>query len=275
MADNQSLAGKTAIVTGASSGIGRAIGIHLARSGAHVYLSGRTQSALVESAAAAGAEGGKATPVAGDLRDPKAVQALVDRAMKETSRLDIMVNTAGVEFPSSIVEGDPERWRTMLETNVLALLVGSQAAVRAMRACGAHGHIVNISSVAGRREATGVYGATKWAANAIATSLRKELENDTIRVVNIMPGAVATNFARNFPPEFVSGIVQSLGIKADIKPGGTLPAEVLDQVAKAGRQFLASADDIARAVIYAVTQPIELNIFEMVVRPQKDLALPS
>ncbi|HTR61830.1 MAG TPA: SDR family oxidoreductase [Candidatus Binataceae bacterium] len=275
MSSNETLAGKTAVVTGASSGIGRAIAIHLARAGAHVFLGGRTQSSLAESAAAAGAAGGKATPVAGDLRDPKQVQALVDRAVKDTGRLDVMVNNAGVEFPSSIIEGDPEKWRTMLETNILALLVGSQSAVRAMRSCGAHGHIVNISSVAGRREGTSVYGATKWAANAIATSLRKELENDTIRVVNIMPGAVATNFARNFPPEFVSGIVQSLGIKADIKPGGTLPPEVLDEVAKAGQQILASADDIARAVMFAVTQPIELNVFEMVVRPQRDLALPS
>ena len=130
--------------------------------------------------------------------------------MKDTGRLDVMVNNAGVEFPSSIIEGNPDRWREMLETNILALLVGSQAAIRAMRACRAHGHIVNISSGAGRREATGVYGATKWAVNALATSLRKELENDTIRVVNILPGAVATNFARNFPPEVVRNIVQSL-----------------------------------------------------------------
>ena len=151
------------------------------------FLGGRTQSSLAEAAAAAGGAGGKATPVAGTSRDPKQVQALVDRAIKDTGRLDVMVNNAGVEFPSSIVEGDPEQWRAMLETNVLALLAGSQAAVRAMRACGAHG-IVNISSSAGRREATGVYGATKWAVNAIATSLRKELENDTIRIVNILPG---------------------------------------------------------------------------------------
>ncbi len=271
----QSLVGKTAVVTGASSGIGRAIAISLTRAGAHVFLAGRSQSALTEATAAAADAGGKATPVAGDIRDPRQAQALVERAVKDTGHLDIMVNNAGVEFPSTIIEGDPERWRTMLETNVLALLVGSQAAVRAMRACGAHGHIVNISSTAGRREASGVYGATKWAVNAIATSLRKELENDTIRVVNIMPGAVATNFARNFPPEFVSRIVQSLGIKADFEPGSTLPSDVLDQVASAGRQILASADDIARAVVFAVTQPIELNIFEMVVRPQRDLALPA
>jgi len=275
MSQSPSLAGKTAIVTGASSGIGRGIAIHLARAGAHVFLGGRTQASLAEATAAAAEAGGKATPVIGDVRDPKQVQALVERAVKDTGRLDIMVNNAGLEFPSSIIEGNPDRWREMLETNVLGLLVGSQAAVRAMRACGAHGHIVNISSVAGRTEASGVYGATKWAANAIATTLRKELENDTIRVVNIMPGAVATNFARNFPPEVVAGIVKSVGINVDIKPGGTLPAEVLDQVAKAGKQILASADDIARAVMFAVTQPIELNVFEMVVRPQKGITLPS
>ncbi len=275
MADNSSLAGRTAVITGASSGIGRAIAVRLAQAGAHVFLAGRSASSLSEAAAAAQAAGGKATPITGDIRDPGQVRALVDQATKDTGRLDIMVNNAGVEFPSSIVDGDPERWRAMLETNVLALLVGSQAAVRAMRACGARGHIVNISSVAGRREASGVYGATKWAVNAIATSLRKELENDTIRVVNIIPGAVATNFARNFPPEFVANILQSLGIKQDFKAGATLPAEVLDRVASAGRQILASADDIARAVLFAVTQPIELNIFEMVVRPQREFALPS
>ena len=140
---------------------------------------------------------------------------------------------------------------------------------------GAAGHIVNISSTAGRSEASGVYGSTKWAVNSIATTLRKELENDKIRVVNIMPGAVATNFARNFPPEFVQGILTSLGVKADIKPGGTVPPELLDQVAAAGKMFLAAADDIARAVVFAVTQPIELNVFEMVVRPQRQLQLPA
>jgi|HubBroStandDraft_1064217.scaffolds.fasta_scaffold177017_1 NADP-dependent 3-hydroxy acid dehydrogenase YdfG len=275
MAETQSLKGHVAIVTGASSGIGRAIAIRLGGAGAHVFLSGRNESLLAEGARAAEAAGGRATAIAGDARDVKQVQGLVDQAVKSTGRLDIMVNNAGLEFPSSIVDGDPERWREMLEVNVLALLVGSQAAIRAMRACGAQGHIVNVSSVAGRREASGVYGATKWAVNAIATTLRQELENDSIRVVNIIPGAVATNFARNFPPAVVAGIVNSLGIKADIKPGGHLAPEVLDQIAANGKLFLAAADDIARAVLFAVTQPIELNIFEMVVRPQRQLQLPA
>jgi NADP-dependent 3-hydroxy acid dehydrogenase YdfG len=240
-----------------------------------VFIAGRTESALNEGVKAIEKAGGRATAVAFDARDVRQVQGLVDKAVKQTGRLDIMVNNAGLEFPGTIIEGDPERWREMLEVNVLALLVGAQAAVRAMRACGAAGHIVNISSVAGRNEASGVYGSTKWAVNAIATTLRKELENDKIRVVNIMPGAVATNFARNFPPEFVNGIVSSLGIKVDFQPGGQLPAAVLDQIAAAGKMFLASADDVARAVLFAVTQPIELNVFEMVVRPQRQLQLPA
>jgi NADP-dependent 3-hydroxy acid dehydrogenase YdfG len=275
MADNQSLKGRTAIVTGASSGIGRAIAIRLGEAGAHVFLAGRIESALTEGCKAVEKAGGRATAVVFDARVVKQVQELVDRAVKATGRLDIMVNNAGLEFPSSIIDGDPERWREMFEVNVLALLVGSQAAVRAMRACGSSGHIVNISSVAGRREASGVYGSTKWAVNSIATTLREELENDKIRVVNIMPGAVATNFARNFPPEFVQGILSSLGIKADIQPGKPVAPELLDQVAAAGKLFLASADDVARSVLFAVTQPIELNIFEIVVRPQRQLQLPA
>ena len=275
MAAAKTLSGKTAIVTGASSGIGRAIALRLGEAGAQVFITGRNKSSLDAIVREIGEAGGKATAHAFDIRDIKALQEFIARAAKDSGRLDIMVNNAGLEYPSSIIEGDPERWREMLEVNVLALLAGSQAAIRAMRACGAHGHVVNISSTAGRSEASGVYGSTKWAVNSIATPLRKELEGDTIRVVNIMPGAVATNFARNFPPEFVQGIVSSLGLKADFKPGEQMPAAILDEVAKAGKMFLAAADDIARAVVYAVTQPIELNVFEMVVRPQRQLQLPS
>jgi NADP-dependent 3-hydroxy acid dehydrogenase YdfG len=275
MAEAKALSGRTAIVTGASSGIGRAIAFRLAEAGAHVFITARTKSSLDEVAGEADRLGGKATGRAFDVRDIKALQDFVARAATETGRLDVMVNNAGLEYPSSIIDGDPERWREMLEVNVLSLLVGSQAAIRAMRACRAHGHIVNISSVAGRTEASGVYGSTKWAVNSIATSLRKELEGDSIRVVNIMPGATATNFARNFPPEFVQGIVSSLALKADFKQGEQMPPDLIDQVAKAGKLFLASADDVARAVLYAVTQPIELNVFEMVVRPQRSLQLPA
>jgi hypothetical protein len=91
--------------------------------------------------------------------------------------------------------------------------------------------------------------------------------------VNILPGVVATNFARNFPPEFLQNLAPALGIKIDLQPGGTIPAEVLDQVAKAAKPVIAGADDIARAVMFAISQPIELNVFEMIVRPQRHLAM--
>ncbi len=272
MSDPHTLSGKTAIVTGASSGIGQATALELAAVGAHVFLGGRTPARMEETAKQIEEAGGRATVVALDVREPAQVQNLVAGAVQQTGRLDILVNNAGVSYPSTIVDGYPERWRTMLETNVLALLVGSQAAIRAMRECGAEGHIVNISSVAGRRDATGVYGATKAAVNSIATTLRAELEEDTIRVVNILPGAVATNFARNFDPAVIEGFIKATGIEGvEFTPGEHLPDEVLERLAKIAQKTLARPEDIARAVLFAVTQPIELNVFELVVRPQRAL----
>jgi NADP-dependent 3-hydroxy acid dehydrogenase YdfG len=132
---------------------------------------------------------------------------------------------------------------------------------------------VTISSVAARSDAAGVYGATKAAVNSIATTLRKELEEDSIRIVNIMPGAVATNFARNFDPALVAGFAKSVGYTGEIRPGEHLPPAVLEKLTQLARKTLAAPEDIARAVLYAVTQPIELNVYEMVVRPQRQLQL--
>jgi NADP-dependent 3-hydroxy acid dehydrogenase YdfG len=268
-------AGKTAVVTGASSGIGRAVALRLGEAGAHVVAAGRRAEALASTVEEVAGAGGTATAVAADLRDPGAVQGLVDRAVTDTGRLDVMVNNAAVSFRGPLADGDPEAWREMLEVNVLALAVGSRAAVRAMRACGAEGHIVNISSSATRREAPGFYGATKTAVNAITASLRQELENDTIRVVTVIPGLTATNLGRH-QPVLVGGLAASLGEEIGPPSGGGLFApEALDRVAAAAGQVLASADDVARAVLFAVTQPIELSISEIAVQPARRLALPA
>lgn len=267
------LAGKTAVVTGASSGIGRAIAETLGAAGAHVYLAGRTRDAMDASKATIEGAGGRATVVTLDVRDVQQVQDLVQRAVRETQRLDIMVNNAGVSYPTPIIDGDPEEWRAMLETNILALLVGSQAAVRAMRQCGAHGHIVNVSSIAAQRADSGVYGSTKHAVNCISSTLRRELEEDTIRVVNIMPGAIATNFARNFDPAFVAGFIQATGTQVEVKRGERLPDAVMEQLQPMMQQVLGSAAAVADAVLYAVTQPIHVNVAEIVVRPPKQLSL--
>jgi NADP-dependent 3-hydroxy acid dehydrogenase YdfG len=184
-----------------------------------------------------------------------------------------MVNNAGLEFPAKIMQGDPENWRTMLETNVLGLLVGCQAAVKAMRTCNAEGHIVNISSVSAQRNNTGVYGATKHAVNVISSSLREELEEDTIRVTNVMPGAIATNFARNFDRDFVNQILKMAGMDIEVQAGEHLPHAVLETLQQKTKQLLGNPNDVAKAVIYAVTQPIEVNIADIVVRPPRAMTL--
>jgi NADP-dependent 3-hydroxy acid dehydrogenase YdfG len=269
MTNTTRLDGKTAIVTGASSGIGRAIAEKLGEAGAHVYLAGRTVSAMEASKERIERGGGRAVVVGFDARD---VKQLIDRAVRETGRLDIMVNNAGVSFPTAITEGDPEEWRAMLETNVLALLVGSQAAIRAMRGCKAEGHIVNVSSIAAQRADSGVYGATKHAVTCISHTLRRELEEDSIRVVDVRPGAVATNFARNFDPAFVSNLVRATGADVEVKRGERLPDEVMETLQPRMQQVLANPDDVANAVLYAVSQPIQVNVAEIVVRPPKQLA---
>ena len=266
--------GKTAVVTGASSGIGQAIALRLGEAGAHVFAAGRRAEALAGTVKAVAGVGGAATPVAADLRDPGAVEGLVDRAMTDTGRLDVMVNNAGVACRGPLADGDPEAWREMLEVNVLALAVGSRAAVRAMRACGAQGHIVNISSSATRLPAPGFYGATKAAVNAITATLRQELENDTIRVVTVIPGTTATNLARN-QPDLLRGLAAMLGEETEPPSGGLFSPETLDRAAAAAGPVLASADDVARAVLFAVTQPIELSISEITVQPARRLSIPA
>ena len=269
MRNSKPLENLTAIVTGASSGIGRAIAEKLGGAGAHVFLAGRNEQAMHESKQNIENLGGVASIQTGDIRDIAQVQSLIDTAVVATGRLDIMVNNAGLEYPGSIIDGDPQAWREMLETNVLGLLVGCQGAVKAMRGCATEGHIVNISSVSAQRNNSGVYGATKHAVNVISSSLRDELEEDTIRVTNVMPGATSTNFARNFPREFVNKIISMSGMDIDAKEGEHLPPEVLDQLQQNAKQMLANAHDVAKAVLYAVTQPIEVNVAEIVVRPPR------
>jgi NADP-dependent 3-hydroxy acid dehydrogenase YdfG len=266
------LRGKSAVVTGASSGIGRAIAERLGAEGVFVVLAGREKLAREESAARITAAGGKAAVVVADIRDAGSVQNLVDCAVNETGQLDIFVNNAGVSFLDTVAEGDVEDWRLMLETNVLALLVGCQAAVRAMRAKGNHGSIVNISSAAALNPDSGVYGATKHAVNVITNTLRQELLEDPIQVTSIMPGLVATNIGRNVDPAILEGVVAMSGIEAEVVPGERLPDDVLEGAQEALTDFMIRPDDVADAVYFAVTRPGRVHIPEIVIRPNKDFA---
>jgi NADP-dependent 3-hydroxy acid dehydrogenase YdfG len=273
MTESQPLTGRTAVVTGASSGIGRAIAEKLGCAGAHVFLAGRTAAAMDASKKRIEEAGGEASVATLDVRDVASLQGLIAGAVKTTGRLDIMVNNAGLSHPAPILSGDPEEWREMFDTNVVALLVGCQAAVRAMRDCGGAGHIVNISSIAALRRDSGVYGATKHAVNTVSASLRGELEDDDIRVVTVMPGAIATNFARNFDPAFLEGLVKATGAEVEVRKGEKLPDDVIDKLQPLMQQSLGHPESIANAVLFAVTQPIDVNVEQIVVRPPKQLNL--
>lgn len=269
MHETELLNGKTAIVTGASSGIGRATAELLGQHGVHVYLVGRTQSALDEVRNRIADAGGRASIACIDINETGRIGALVQQVLDETKRLDIMVNNAGLEYPGSIIDGDVDQWREMVETNIVALLSGCQAGVKAMRTSGSQGHIVNVSSVSAQRPNSGVYGATKHAVNVISSSLRDELEDDDIRVTNVLPGATSTNFARNFPPAFAEQFINAAGLDIPFTPGELLPAETLDALANNLKPMLCNPVDVANAVLYAVSQPINVNIAEIVVRPPR------
>src|SRR5260370_4490663 len=198
-----SLAQKVSVITGGSSGVGSAIAQALAREGCHVCLTGRESQRLQEVASSIRQQGGNATFAAFDLKDSARLRAFISDAAHTHGRLDMLVNAAGVDHPGMIAESHEAEWREMFEVNVLAMLVGSQAAIAAMRATNSAGHLVTISSYAGRGEGFRVYGATKAAVNSLGRSLTMELEDDQIRAVTILPGAMATNFGRTHPPDYI------------------------------------------------------------------------
>jgi NADP-dependent 3-hydroxy acid dehydrogenase YdfG len=274
MTNSLPLAGKVAAVTGASSGIGQIIAETLGKAGAHVFLSGRSEAPMQESKAAIESAGGGATISSFDLRDPEALDSFIRNAASHASRLDIMVNNAGLGHTGSIIDGSIEEWREMLDVNVLGLLIGCQTAVRVMRETGSQGHILNISSVAALRRDSGVYGATKHAVNTINATLRVELENDPIRVTSIMPGVFASNFIRNMDRDFVMGVAGSLGMQ-DIRfdNEGKVDRATLETLHSRMADSIGDPQEIADAVLYIVQTPHTVNVEELVIRPAKALPL--
>lgn len=258
---------KVSVVTGASSGVGSAIAQALAHEGCHVYLTGRDSQRLQAVASSIRQQGGNATFAAFDLKDSARLRTFISDATQTHGRLDILVNAAGVDHPGTVADSREADWREMFDINVLAMLAGSQAAIQAMRATNSAGHIVTISSSAGRGDGFRVYGATKAAVNSIGRSLTMELEDDQIRAVTILPGAIATNFGRTHPPEYINKLLGAFGLPANFESGGILPASVLDALSKS--PYFVSADDIARAVVYAVSQPQDVSVSEIVVGPRK------
>ena len=219
------------------------------------------------------AAGGSAEIATFDVTNLDALTLWIDNAATSTGRLDVMVNNAGFgDVGATIADGDPTMWRAMLETNVLALAVGCQAAIKAMRSTSSQGNIINISSVAAHQRESGVYGATKHAVNCINATLRKELQDEPIRVTSVMPGVFATNFTRNVDRAMVEGIAGMAGItELEFDDDSRLPQHQIDQIQQALAIGIGDVMHIAKAVEYITLQPAELNIEEIVIRPQKSL----
>lgn len=251
-----SFTGKAAIVTGASSGIGRVIAVELARHGADIWLVGRSREELEETARQiAGAGGPQAHVAPMDLQQRGPLGRLVEEVGAAHPHLFALISNAGVMYPEPIMSGTIERWQQMIDINVMAMLEGCQAAVKAMRAHGKPGHLINIGSVQARFEVPGVYGITKRAVEAIGETLREELEQDDIRVATVVPGGFVTQLSRGFLPESLANVAQSFQAKG-LEFGGSGTEKVMSD-----------PQHIANMVRYILEQPIELNIQEVVIRP--------
>jgi NADP-dependent 3-hydroxy acid dehydrogenase YdfG len=239
------LAGQVVAVTGASSGIGEATALACAEAGAKVALAARRKERIDALAERIRAQGGEALSVAADVGEEAQARAFIERAHGELGRLDVLVNNAGVMLLGPILAAETEEWRRMVAANVFGVLYCTHAALPLMAAQGS-GHVINVSSVAGRfaRAGLGVYNLTKFGVGAFSEALRQEVVPLGVRVTVIEPGAVATEL-----------------------PGHNRP-EILEQMQ---RQFqdvtpLASAD-IADAVLYAITRPANVSVNELLVRP--------
>ena len=240
------LDGKVTVVTGASSGIGEATVRALAAEGAAVVAGARRKERLDGLVEEVARDGGRAVAVECDVTDEEQAHDLIHSAIEEFGRIDILVNNAGVMLLSTVSKGLSDQWRKMFEVNVLGLLYATDAAVGHMKGQRS-GHLVNISSVAGRkvtRESNGVYAGTKFAVNAISEGLRQELLEDNVRVTIVEPGAVATELPDHITDEDAR---ESLS--------GLMKLERLQ------------AEDIAAAIVYAVTQPERVSVNEILMRP--------
>lgn len=242
----QQLVGKIALITGASSGIGEATAVALAEQGAAVAIAARRLDRLEALKGKLEADGATVLTLELDVTDEAACSAAVDRTVAELGGLDIVVNNAGVMLLGPIEGADTQDWRRMINTNVYGLMYLTHAAVPHLLTRGG-GDIVQVSSVAGRvaRAGSGVYNATKFAVNAFSESLRQELTTRGVRVTMVEPGAVATE-------------LQSHITHADTKAG-------IERWIAGMRPL--QADDIARAVVYAVTQPSHVSVNELLIRP--------
>lgn len=237
------LNGKTAVITGASSGIGAKIAEYLASEGVNVVLVARRIDKLQTLMNKINnRKQGRSIAIATDVSNQSEIELMVKQAKQAYSRIDIYVNNAGLMLDAAVCNGKVTGWEQMIDVNIKGVLYGIHSVLPEMLER-KFGHIINIASVSGKEvtKRSTVYSATKFAVRAISMGLEKELARTGVRVTNISPGMVDTSL-----------LVQSANEESARPSNERKPLYT---------------DDIARAVVYAVKQPPHVNVNELTVRP--------
>ena len=244
---NGDLSGQAIAITGASSGIGEATALACARAGAAVALAARRADRIQALAERIDSEGGRAIAVPTDVGDEDQARAFVQRAHAELGRLDVLVNNAGVMLLGPIENAPTEEWRQMIHANVFGVLYCTHAALPIMREQGS-GHIVNVSSVAGRvaRAGSGVYNLTKFGVGAFSESLRQEGVALGVRVTPDRARRRGDGAAGAQPAGDLEQMIA--GVLADVAP--------------------LESEDIANAILYAIAAPANVAVNEVLIRPR-------
>ena len=239
---------KTAIITGASSGIGQATAKELAGKGYHVILAARREDQLKELKDEIEAAGGTAEYKVTDVTSAEEMRALAEAALEKNGKIDVLVNNAGLMPLSLMNKLKVDEWDRMIDVNIKGVLYGIAAVLPIMEKQKS-GHIVNISSVAGHSifKGSAVYSGTKFAVRAISEGLRQEIDpSHEIRVTIVSPGAVETELTDTITDE-----------------------DLLSAMKKGGSMKVLEAQDIANAIAYSVEQPAHVDVNEILIRPRQ------
>jgi len=244
---SNNIQGKVVVITGASSGLGEATARDLSAQGATVVLGARRADRIQSLADELTRRGGKALAVPTDVIHSEQVKKLVDRAVQAHGRIDVMINNAGLMPQSPLERLRIDEWDRMIDVNVKGVLYGIAAALPYMKQQKS-GHIINVSSVAGHKVRAGgaVYAATKHAVLALSEGLRQEVKPYNIRTTVISPGAVATEL-----------------------PNSISEPDVAESFHKFYEAFAIPADSFARAVAFAIGQPEDVDVNEILFRPTR------
>ncbi len=245
MSDN--IEGKPVVITGASSGLGETTARLLSARGARVVLGARRVDRLRSSADQLTNSGGKALAITTDVTDCDQVKKLVDAAAQTYGRIDVMINNAGLMPQSPLERLKIDEWNQMIDVNIKGVLYGIAAALPYMKQQKA-GHMINVSSVAGHKVGPGfaVYAATKHAVRALSEGLRQEVKPYNIRTTVISPGAVATEL-----------------------PNSVTEPDIAQRIHKFYEEIAIPAESFARAVAFAISQPEDVDVNEILFRPTR------